>query len=98
VFDYRAALLANMAALRQSLNVLSDLLQHTALGGLPLVPLPIDPDQPAPIPILTEDQIIADTTRATQLYYERLSRLQDGASAVANLLNSQEPSNTRLAK
>ncbi|KAI9060413.1 hypothetical protein FKP32DRAFT_1578093 [Trametes sanguinea] len=72
---------ADIAALKQALAVLVDFLRQTGIGALPL-------DSP-PVPdARTEEQLIAEATRAVQALYERQKRLQEGASVVANLLGA----------
>jgi hypothetical protein len=58
-------------------------MHHTGVGALPLLPAEATTANDVP----TEEQIISDTTQAVQAQYELLNRLQDGASAVANLLS-----------
>ena len=38
----------------------------------------------------TEEQVLAEATRAVQALYERQRRMQEGASVVANLLGAPE--------
>ncbi|KAJ7108220.1 hypothetical protein C8R44DRAFT_680365 [Mycena epipterygia] len=78
---------ADLATLTQTLQVVCDLMRHSGVGGLPLLPVP-DGTPPAPLP--TEDQMITQTTRAVQVLYDQLKRGQDSAAVVANLLNSTD--------
>lgn len=61
-------------------------MRHTGVGGLPLLPVPDGNHPPPSLP--TEDQMIAQTTRAVQILYDQLKRGQDSAAVVANLLTS----------
>lgn len=80
-------LTADLATLTQTLQVVCDLMRHSGVGGLPLLAVP-DGTPPPPLP--TEDQMIAQTTRAVQVLYDQLKRGQDSAAVVANLLNSTD--------
>ncbi|KAI0354153.1 hypothetical protein OH77DRAFT_1457253 [Trametes cingulata] len=83
---------ADIAALKQALELLVEVLRQTGVGALPLDPPPI-PDP------RTEDQMIAEVTRAVQALYERQRRIQEGASVVANLLGAPEqPSGSQAAR
>ncbi|KAI0643964.1 hypothetical protein C8Q79DRAFT_973655 [Trametes meyenii] len=74
---------ADIAALKSAIQVLVDFLRQTGVGALPLDPPPV-PDP------RTEEQTLAEATRAVQVLYERQRRLQEGASVVANLLSAVE--------
>ncbi|KAI0367340.1 hypothetical protein BV20DRAFT_950398 [Pilatotrama ljubarskyi] len=74
---------ADIAALKQALEILVDVLRQTGVGALPLDP----PSIPDP---RTEEQVLVEATRAVQALYERQRRMQEGASVVANLLGAPE--------
>ncbi|KAJ7450949.1 hypothetical protein B0H11DRAFT_2076532 [Mycena galericulata] len=76
---------ADLATLKQTLQLVSDLMRHSGVGGLPLLPVP-DGNPPQPLP--TEEQMIVQTTRAVQVLYDQLKRGQDSAAVVANLLTA----------
>ncbi|KII86219.1 hypothetical protein PLICRDRAFT_114895 [Plicaturopsis crispa FD-325 SS-3] len=69
-----------LETLQQTLRMLSEMLRHTGVGALPLVPSGSSEEPPA----ILEDKLAQETTRA----YERLRRAQDSASVVANLLGN----------
>ncbi|KAJ7491681.1 hypothetical protein B0H11DRAFT_1718742 [Mycena galericulata] len=74
---------ADLATLKQTLQMVSDLMRHSGVGGLPLLPIPDgNPLKQPP----TEDQMIEETTRAVKALYEQLKRGQDSAAVIANLL------------
>ncbi|KAJ7268010.1 hypothetical protein C8J57DRAFT_1067745 [Mycena rebaudengoi] len=76
---------ADLATLKQMLTMISDMMRHSGVGGLPLLP---SSDQPPILP--TEDQMLVQTTRAVGLVYDQLKRGQDSAAVVANLLSSAD--------
>ncbi|KAI0777486.1 hypothetical protein BD413DRAFT_468050 [Trametes elegans] len=77
--------LADIAALRQAVQVLVEFLRQTGVGALALDAPPVSvPDA------RTEEQVLAEATRAVQALYERQRRMQEGASVVANLLGAPE--------
>ncbi|KAF5390554.1 hypothetical protein D9757_002770 [Collybiopsis confluens] len=88
---------ATIAALKQNLELLADSSAHNGVGALPVLSFPHVPPSngnstdPGSVP--PEDQMITDATRSIQILFERLKRVQDGASNVANLL-LQPTSNT----
>jgi len=71
------------------------MMRLTGVGALPLLPMPTGSDAASAIP--TEEQMMTDTTRATQVLYEKLKRSQDSAAVVANLLAAPDiaPRTTR---
>ncbi|KAJ7189116.1 hypothetical protein C8R46DRAFT_876882 [Mycena filopes] len=79
---------ADLATLKQAVQILTEQMRQTGVGGLPLLPVP---DENHPTPVLpAEEQLIVQTTRAVQLLYDQLKRGQDSAAVVANLLNSTD--------
>lgn len=60
--------------------MLADILRQTGVGALPLQPH-------GSTEVLSEAQLMADTTKAIQSFYERFKRMQDNSSVVANLLS-----------
>ncbi|KAJ7314751.1 hypothetical protein DFH08DRAFT_894720 [Mycena albidolilacea] len=79
---------ADLATLKQTLQMVSEQMRQTGVGGLPLLPVPDDGHPPPALP--TEDEMIAQATRAVQVSYDQLKRGQDSAAVVANLLTSVE--------
>lgn len=79
---------ADLATLKQTLQMASEQMRQTGVGGLPLLPVPDDGHPPPALP--TEDEMIAQATRAVQVSYDQLKRGQDSAAVVANLLTSVE--------
>ncbi|KAJ7108995.1 hypothetical protein C8R43DRAFT_905096 [Mycena crocata] len=78
---------ADLATLKQTLHIVSELMRSSGVGGLPLLPVPDDNSLPLPAP--SEMELMAQTTRAGQVLYDRLKRGQDSAAVVANLLSSR---------
>lgn len=74
---------ADMTALQQALQVLTELMRQTGVGALPLQA----PDLSNPP---TEDQLIVETTKSVQVLYDRYKRMQESAGVVASLLNVTE--------
>lgn len=70
----------DIAALKQAFGALVDILRQTGVGALPLDPPPV-PD------LRSEDEQIAETTKAVQSLYERQKRIHEGAGVVAGLLS-----------
>ncbi|KAJ6566140.1 hypothetical protein B0H19DRAFT_940509 [Mycena capillaripes] len=79
---------ADLATLKQTLQMVSEQMRQTGVGGLPLLPVPDGNHPPSALP--TEDQLILQTTRAIQVLYDQLKRGQDSAAVVANLLTNVE--------
>ncbi|KAF8202758.1 hypothetical protein K438DRAFT_1580962 [Mycena galopus ATCC 62051] len=79
---------ADLATLKQTLQMVSEQMRQTGVGGLPLVPVS-DGTQPPPA-LPTEEQMIAQTTRAIQVLYDQFKRGQDSAAVVVNLLTNVE--------
>ncbi|OCH91732.1 hypothetical protein OBBRIDRAFT_728233 [Obba rivulosa] len=76
---------AYMAALKQALQTLVELLKQTGVGALPL-----HPPNPAAMDPQAEQQQIAETARAVQALFERYNRMQESAGVVASLLAAPE--------
>ncbi|KAJ7037147.1 hypothetical protein C8F04DRAFT_428230 [Mycena alexandri] len=79
---------ADLATLKQTLQIVSDQMRQTGVGALPVLPVP-DANNPPPV-LPTEEQLITQTTRAVQLMYDQLKRGQDSAAVGANLLTSTD--------
>jgi len=86
---------ANIATLKQDLLALADLMRHSGVGALPLLlpqlpPLSTDTDQSSSqIPNITvpsEEQMLADATKSTDVLFEQLKRMRESAGTVVNLL------------
>ncbi|KAJ6492244.1 hypothetical protein C8R45DRAFT_1096267 [Mycena sanguinolenta] len=77
---------ADLATLKQTLQMVLEQMRQTGVGGLPLLPVPDGNHPPPALPI--EDQMVAQTTRAIQVLYEQFKRGQDSAAVVANLLSN----------
>ncbi|KAJ7655970.1 hypothetical protein DFH06DRAFT_992101 [Mycena polygramma] len=78
---------ADLATLKQTLQMVLEQMRQTGVGGLPLLPVPDGNHHPV---LPGEEQMIAQTTRAVQVLYDQLKRGQDSAAVVANLLTSVE--------
>ncbi|KAJ7644779.1 hypothetical protein FB45DRAFT_703201, partial [Roridomyces roridus] len=74
---------ADLSSLKQTLQMVADLMRQSGVGGLPLLPVSDGSTQPH---LPTEDQMIAQASQAVQVLYEQLKRGQDSAAVVANLL------------
>jgi hypothetical protein len=70
------------------LQTIADIMRHSGVGALPLLPLPASPDVPFALP--SEQQLMIETNQAIQALYEKLKRSQDSAAVVANLLGAPE--------
>ncbi|KAJ7264482.1 hypothetical protein B0H12DRAFT_1011827 [Mycena haematopus] len=77
---------ADLATLKLTLQMVSEQMRQTGVGGLPLLPVPDASHPPPALP--TEEQMIAQTARAVQLSYDQFKRGQDSAAVVANLLSN----------
>ena len=75
--------LANMLNLRHAIEILQELLRTSGVGALPLLNLQQHPAPQLP----SEEQLLADTTNATQQLFERLKNLQESSTIVTNLLS-----------
>ncbi|ETW75535.1 hypothetical protein HETIRDRAFT_330950 [Heterobasidion irregulare TC 32-1] len=76
---------ASIAALKQSLHNLSDVLRTTGVGALPLISINIvHPSQ--------EEQLVEQTTNAIKGLFNRNTRNQESAAVVASLLVTPESS------
>ncbi|KAJ6540825.1 hypothetical protein DFH09DRAFT_1175390, partial [Mycena vulgaris] len=73
---------------KQNMQLSPDMMRHSGVGGLPLLPLPGRKRTP---PLPTEEQLITQTTRGVQVLYDQLKRGQDSAAVVANLLSAERP-------
>lgn len=78
---------ADIAALKQNLQLLSDLMRSTGVGALPLLPTPADPAKTPVMP--TEEMMLADTERSVQNLFERMKKTQESAAVVASLLGAE---------
>ncbi|KAI0338460.1 hypothetical protein BDW22DRAFT_1432496 [Trametopsis cervina] len=74
-----------LTALRQSLQLLIDLLRQSGVGALPM----LDANDPLGS-LLTEEALLAHVTQSIETEYARQKRIQDGASVVFNLLGAAE--------
>ncbi|KAI0635476.1 hypothetical protein C8Q77DRAFT_1054082 [Trametes polyzona] len=74
---------AAIGDLKQVLLDLVDALRVSGVGALPL-------DVPPVADTRTEEQLLAEATRAVQALYERQRRIQEGANVVANLLGTAD--------
>ncbi len=75
---------ADIATLKQALFALVEHLRQSGVGALPLEAPPV-PDP------RSDEQLIAEATKAVQGLYERQKRIQDGAGIVAGLLGQAVP-------
>ncbi|KAK0448458.1 uncharacterized protein EV420DRAFT_1338840 [Desarmillaria tabescens] len=79
---------SNISALKRTLEVLSDVMRHTGVGALPLLPFPQQSAVPQVAP--TEQEMMIDVSKSVQVLYERLKRSQESAAVVANLLGTSD--------
>ncbi|KAK0244982.1 hypothetical protein EDD85DRAFT_782954 [Armillaria nabsnona] len=77
---------SNISALKRTLEMLSDVMRHTGVGALPILPFPPQSGTPQVIP--TEQELMVDVSKSVQVLYERLKRSQESAAVVANLLGA----------
>ncbi|KIM75307.1 hypothetical protein PILCRDRAFT_13720 [Piloderma croceum F 1598] len=90
---------ADIAALKQNLQLLSDLMRQTGVGGLPLLPMPSHSTPPEPAPVIpTEEMMLTDTSRSVQVLYDRMKKSQESAAVVANLLSTPEHGVSRTGR
>jgi len=73
---------ADIAAIKQTLQILSDLMLHTGVGALPLV----DTINGVPQNMFSEKELEEKTSHGVKLLFEKHKRSQDSAAVVANLL------------
>ncbi|PFH45671.1 hypothetical protein AMATHDRAFT_158262 [Amanita thiersii Skay4041] len=76
----------DLANLKQSINFLLNLMRHTGVGALPLLPLPTEAVPTMTVP--TEEQLMEDTTRGIKVLFEKQKRSQESANVAANILGS----------
>jgi len=90
---------ADIASLKQNLQMLSDLMRQTGVGALPLLPMPSEAHSSQPAPVLpTEEMMLTDTSRSVQVLYDRMKRSQESAAVVANLLSAPEHGGPRIGR
>ncbi|TFK47426.1 hypothetical protein OE88DRAFT_1686403 [Heliocybe sulcata] len=70
-------------SLKQQIQSLMTLLRQSGIGALPVLP--------SGVPV-SEEQLLADTTKAIQALYERHNKIHDSTGIVASLLGAGEPS------
>ncbi|KAF8148646.1 hypothetical protein B0H34DRAFT_668360 [Crassisporium funariophilum] len=75
---------ANITALKQTLQLVVEMMRQTGVGALPLLP-PSTASSPPALP--TEQKLLADTTKGLQVLYDKLQRSQESAAVAANLLS-----------
>lgn len=83
----------DITAVKQTLQLLFDLLRHSGVGALPLLPLPQSNTQAVIAP--TEQQLMNTTASSIHSLYERLRRSQESADVVANLLGAESQRGAR---
>jgi hypothetical protein len=89
-------LVANIASIKETLQVIADIMRHSGVGALPLLPMPTSLDVPFVPP--TEQQLMIDTNQSIQTLYEKLKRSQESAAVVANLLTTADQSSARSSR
>ena len=90
---------ADVTALKQNLQLLSDLMRQTGVGALPLLHLPSDSSSSQTAPVMpTEEMMLTDTSRSVQVLYDRMKRSQESAAVAANLLNAPEHGGSRTGR
>lgn len=82
--------LATIASIKQTLDVIADIMRHSGVGALPLLPMPTSESPNAPVVLPSEEQLIIDTNRSIQALYDKLKRSQESAAVVANLLGAPD--------
>ncbi|KAF8218982.1 hypothetical protein L208DRAFT_1377811 [Tricholoma matsutake] len=87
---------ANIASVKQTLDVIADIMRQSGVGALPLLPVPSATDISLAPP--SEQQLMFDTNRSIQALYDKLKRSQDSAAVVANLLSAPDYASTRGAR
>lgn len=87
-------LTADTTTLKQALQMLSEFMRHSGVGALPLIPLPTDSGQLV-APVVTEETILADTTKNVGVLYKRMKRNQDSAAVVVSLMGVGESGGER---
>ncbi|TFK98171.1 hypothetical protein BDV98DRAFT_512526 [Pterulicium gracile] len=78
---------AELANLKQSLELLCDLMRQTGVGALPL----LSGDQnkvPMSDSMLNENELLESTTRSVEEVFERVKKQQETALNIGNLLGS----------
>lgn len=80
--------LAEISTLKENLQVFSEFMRSSGVGALPLLPKPKSESDVAPV--MTEEMMLADTTKSVKVLYEKLERSQESAAVVANLLNAPD--------
>ncbi|KAJ3562756.1 hypothetical protein NP233_g9379 [Leucocoprinus birnbaumii] len=75
----------DIAAAKQTLAVIIDLMQKSGIGALPL----LEADGTGNTEIPTEVQLLEKATQGIQINFEKLKRAQDSAAVVANLLGTE---------
>lgn len=78
-------ILDDIAAAKQTLDIIIDLMERSGVGALPL--LDIDTSGRAKIP--TEEQLVETATKRVQVNFEKLKRAQESAAVVTNLLTTE---------
>jgi hypothetical protein len=90
------ACIANIVSIKQTLQVIADIMRHSGVGALPLLPTASDVAFVSPSP--SEQQLMIDANQSIQALYEKLKRSQDSAAVVANLLGAPEHASARSTK
>jgi len=80
-----AQTVADLAALKQALQLLVELLGQSGVGALPILD---HSDFLASLP--TEEKLMEDTTKSIEVQYAQQKRIQESAAVVFNLLGSAE--------
>ena len=87
-FIHSLARPAIITSIKQTVQDIADIMRHSGVGALPLLPMPTSPDVPFVPP--SEEQLMIDTNRSIQALYEKLKRSQESAAVVANLLGAPD--------
>jgi len=77
--------LDDIAAAKQTLDIIIDLMERSGVGALPL----LDIDTSGRVQIPTEEKLVETATKRVQINFEKLKRAQESAAVVANLLTTE---------
>ncbi|KAF5347550.1 hypothetical protein D9756_010698 [Leucocoprinus leucothites] len=75
----------DIAAAKQTLAAIIDLMQKSGVGALPL----LEADASGHTEVPTEAQLMEKATKGVQANFEKLKRAQESAAVVANLLGTE---------
>jgi hypothetical protein len=85
---------ANIAAVRQHIQLVSELMRQSGVGALPLLFSDADGNPPS---VPDENKMLEEANQAVKILYEKLETNQQSAATVANLLGANPASNSSRA-